>query len=181
MFLALFLSGNAPSIWRLRSIEASQELLLRVLQDIPIIGPCRFYFIQTEAALNDHFRMLAHWILFRDILYKRIDVQKHLDTFLTTFGDLVYAGQFQLHHFLDTMVHTRQCNIDNFYDRGSFRMRYIAVGLLSLAIRTSNDPDYCPLAGPLFTITCMFSIITGGLTVCHEIRRRLLELPPSEP
>ena len=60
MFLALFLSGNAPSIWRLRLIEACQELPLRVLEDIPTIGPCRFYFFQTEAALNDHFRMLAH-------------------------------------------------------------------------------------------------------------------------
>ena len=33
----------------------------------------------------------------------------------------------------------------------------------------------------MFTITYMFSIITGGLSVCHEIRRRLSELPPSEP
>ena len=133
--------------------------------------------------MNDHFRMLAHWILFRDILYKRIYVQKHLNIFLTTFGDLVYTGQFQFHYFLDTMVHIKQYNIDNFYNRGLFRMRYIIVGLLSLAIRTSNDPDYCPLAGPLFTITCMFSIsiIRGGLTVCHEIRRCLLKLPPSEP
>ncbi|MCV6630508.1 MAG: hypothetical protein OIF50_11705 [Flavobacteriaceae bacterium] len=60
-------------------------------------------------------------------------------------------------------------------------MRYISVGLFNLAIRTSNNPDYCPLAGPLLTITCMFSIITGGLSVCYEIRRRLLELPPTEP
>ena len=79
------------------------------------------------------------------------------------------------------MVHTKQYNIDNFYNRGLFRIRYITIGLFSLAIRTSNNPDYCPLAGPLFIITCMFLIITGGLTVCHEIRRRLLELPPSEP
>ena len=60
-------------------------------------------------------------------------------------------------------------------------MRYISVGLLTLAIRMSNNPDYCSLAGPLFTITCMFLIITGGLSICHEIRRRLSELPPSEP
>ena len=38
-------------------------------------------------------------------------------------------------------------------------MRYISVALLSLVIRTSNNPDYS----------------------CHEIRRRLPELPPSEP
>ena len=68
-----------------------------------------------------------------------------------------------------------------FYDRGLFRMRYISVVLLSLVIRTSNNLDYCPLAGPLFTITCIFLIITGGLNIYHEIRRHLLEIPPSEP
>ena len=47
-------------------------------------------------------------------------------------------------------------------------MRYISVTLLNLAIRTSNNPDYCPLAGPFFIITCMFLIITGGLSICHE-------------
>ena len=76
------------------------------------------------------------------------------------------------------MVYKRQYNIDNFYDRGSHR---VSVGLLTLAIRMSNNPDYCSLAGPLFTITCIFLIITGGLSICHEIRRRLSELPPSEP
>lgn len=91
-FLALFLAGNALSMWRLRLIEAVQELPPRVLENIPTIGPCRFYFIQTEAALNDHFRMLVHWIFFRDILHKRIDIQKNLDAFVTTFGDLIYAG-----------------------------------------------------------------------------------------
>ena len=107
-FLALFLSGNSPSIWRLRLIEACQELPLRVLEHIPTIGPCRFYFIQSEVALNDDLRMLAHWILFRDILQKRFDIQKHLDAFLTTFEDLVYVGQFQIQHFLETMVRTGQ-------------------------------------------------------------------------
>ena len=47
-------------------------------------------------------------------------------------------------------------------------MRYISVTLLNLAIRTSNNPDYCRLVGPLFTITCMFLIIIGGLNICHE-------------
>ena len=37
------------------------------------------------------------------------------------------------------------------------------------------------MAGLLFTITYIFLIVTGGLSICHEIRRRLLELPPSEP
>lgn len=44
LFLALFLAGNAPSIWRLRLIEAIQELPPRVVENIPTIGPCRFYF-----------------------------------------------------------------------------------------------------------------------------------------
>ena len=46
-------------------------------------------------------------------------------------------------------------------------MRYNSVVLLSLTIRTFNNPENYSLAGPL--------------NVCHEIRRRLSELPPSEP
>ena len=49
-------------------------------------------------------------------------------------------------------------------------MRYMSVFLLSLTIRASNNPDYCALAGPLITITYIFLIIKGGLSVCHEIR-----------
>ena len=60
-------------------------------------------------------------------------------------------------------------------------MRYISGAFLSLAIRTSINPDYYPLAGPLFTFTCIFLIITGGLSFCHELQRHLSELPPSEP
>ena len=31
----------------------------------------QIYFVQTEAALNNYFRMLAYGILFRDILHKK--------------------------------------------------------------------------------------------------------------
>ena len=57
-------------------------------------------------------------------------------------------------------------------------MRYISVAFFSLA---SNNPDFCPLAGPWITITYISLIITGGLNICHKIRRYFLELPPSEP
>ena len=50
--------------------------------------------MQIEAALNNYFRILAHWIFFRDILYKKINIQKNLDAFVTIFRDLVCTGQF---------------------------------------------------------------------------------------
>ena len=57
-------------------------------------------------------------------------------------------------------------------------MRYISVVFFSLA---PNNPGFYPLAGPLFTITYIFLMITGGLNICHKIPQYFLELPPSEP
>ena len=47
------------------------------------------------------------------------------------------------------MVYTKQCNINNFYNRKLFYIRYILFALLNLVIRISNDPEYRPLAGPM--------------------------------
>ena len=93
---------------------------------------------------------------------------QHLEIWFTlnNFSSIIFCKTIKYKLFLRSRIIPYEVDFDAFRN---------------LVIRTSNDPDYYSLAGPLFIITCIFSIITGGLICCHEIRRRFLELPPFEP
>jgi len=68
--------------------------------------------------------------------------------------------------------HVRQLrltNINNFWDRGSFRMRFIAAALLHVAVQ---DPQ-APLYGGALTLATMFSVITGGPGMCTWFQQQL--------
>ena len=63
----------------------------------------------------------------------------------------------------------RLCNIDNRWDRGSFRMRYAGAGLLALFARKYGTGKSVPLRGAFITRAAAFGVLTGGRGLCRSV------------
>ena len=76
------------------------------------------------------------------------------------------------------MLPLRLTNIDNRYDRGSHRMRFVAAGLLACVARVNGG---IAVSGAAVTRACLFSILTGGLGMCCLVQLKYTFPFPQAP
>ena len=127
--------------WTIRTFEPMMEIPLRILetQNFPVqksfwIGPRQ---------IADMLCFLAHFVVIRELLRKTAFTRRAqaLDDYLRQYGNLQFARSFYLEEVLSAMKCTRMCNINNYFDRGSYRMRF----LLFIRIFVSFVPFLCLL------------------------------------
>ena len=70
------------------------------------------------------------------------------------------------------MQTVRLCNIDNFHDRGSYRMRYCMAGLLYLSSEAPGCKSLFAMNGAAISHAAAFALLTAGRAACSLIRAR---------
>lgn len=162
-------------LWKLLRYEPFMELPGTLLLRLNDIGINKAFFVCTDAAVAELHKAIAAYIVGREIL-RKFDAaarSEQLEALARTLGNPSYARTFDLRTLLAKMQTVRITNIDNFYDRGSFRMRYILGGLLCLAALQTHQPASAPLTGAALSKAAVYSVITGGPAICQLICHRL--------
>lgn len=160
------------ALWHLRRVEAMQELPDKLLAQAKALGPSRFFFVATESAVNDFFLMIVHFIFLREALRSEGAVNRVLHLIG---GHTSYAREFLATNLAEHMRANKLCNVDNFFDRGSFFMRWCASALLALAFLPLDDDEQqtVDLCGPALTEAAVFGVLTGGFRACVRLRAQL--------
>lgn len=163
-----------PSILK---YEAMQELPPALLSRVPFTDVGRWFFLCSDAATEEVLEAMAVYVVAREAI--RNYGPERCETVFTklkeTYEGTTWARVLTAPTLLGHVQQLRLTNINNFWDRGSFRMRFIAAALLHFAVQ---DPQ-APLYGGALTLATMFSVITGGPGMCTWFQQQLQALGPS--
>ena len=160
---------EAPT-WKYYRWEPLQELSATVWSKLTPLTAPRFFFVTSEEAISDMILYLVHWILFREALRLGRDVVE----FSKQVGNFTYAHTFSTRTLATQMRQLRMCNVNNFYDRHSYRMRWCAAALLVLASKKVIAAGYSvPFAGPAVALAATFGILTGSRSMCVYLQLML--------
>ena len=154
--------------------------LFEGLMDVPptilsqVGGPLdarRLFFVHAEQHVESTFRLLSHYVLYREALRTQTHAALLAEALRATGAR--YFKRFTVTDLLETMERLRLCNAQAAHDRGSFRMRYVAAAVVCLLHSVRPELE---LTGVLLTKAAAFGVLTGGLGLCRLLRARLSEI-----
>ena len=157
-----------PSILK---YEAMQELPQTLLSRVPCTDAGRWFFLCSDAATDEVLEAMAVYVVAREAIrnYGHERCEPVFTKLKETYQGTTWARVLTAPALLGHVQQLRLTNVNNFWDRGSFRMRFIAAALLHVAVR---DPQ-APLYGGALSLATMFSVITGGPAMCTWFQQQL--------
>lgn len=155
--------------------EALQEFSPSLLAKLPQIDIKRAFFLTAEKDLQDLYEALAAYTLAREVIRTEPIGQRQpvLKTLQERLPDKCWFRVITPKLLLEHLQQLRTTCVDNKWDRGSHRMRYITAGLLFLAAMRTRNGASLPLTGAAVTKAAAFAVVTGGPKMCTLIYNRI--------
>ena len=157
-----------PSILK---YEAMQELPQILLSRVPCTDAGRWFFLCSDAATDEVLEAMAVYVVAREAI-RNYGPERCAPVFTKLkeiYEGTTWARVLTAPTLLGRVRQLRLTNINNFWDRGSFRMRFIAAALLHVAVQEPQAPLY----GGALTLATIFSVITGGPGMCTWFQQQL--------
>ena len=164
--------------WYLLRYEPLQELPKAILQKFNDFPIQKSLFMSSHTDVEQMFTAVAAYIVAREIV--RTSPPEHrahrLNDMVRTLGNKTFARIMDLQQMVAIIPTIRLTNIDNRWDRGSYRQRFIIAALLLLATRRLPQASTTVLTGAALSKAATFVVLTGGPGMC-TLLRRLLQVP----
>ena len=165
------------SVVSMQRFEPLMEIPAHILHNLDDVSISKAFWISSPTAADDLMLALGHFTVMREML--RLTPQQDrapaLQAHVEQYGNPTFCRSFDLLTLSTVMQGHRLCNVNNRFDRGSERMRFCAIALLTLMCRDLQQTSgiLVEVTGAMITLSAAFGVVTGGLGVCQILQKRL--------